>query len=352
MKNKVLICFSLFALLLCSCRMRGVEPLSLGPFYTPIADGRIEYYRLGNGSPIVLIPGYATDVSSWSKAFLMALAKHHQLIIINNRNVGGSQVHSSRYDSQDLANDDYQLIKNLKLKKPTVLGISMGGMIAQQVAVLHPDVVGKLVLINTIISGHKGKPPSEKMKNTLINIPRNKLGFYKVAVSNFFPENWKFRMAYKLVVDRFQPPKTTEIDLNDIINQQQHLIRDWTNDDLTAEKLHKLSMPVLILNGEADIVIPPVNSVILAHAIPHSKLLRWKEGGHAMIYQYPEEIANKISRFIDSTSENSSTKRNDSLPSSTCGRRVGDEGCFVIYPALTPSPSPAGGRGEQVVTTK
>ena len=57
-------------------------------------------------------------------------------------------------------------------------------------------------------------------------------------------------------------------------------------------------MPVLILNGGADVVIPPVNSIILANTIPQARLMRWPEGGHAMIYQYPEELAGAINDFI------------------------------------------------------
>jgi pimeloyl-ACP methyl ester carboxylesterase len=71
-------------------------------------------------------------------------------------------------------------------------------------------------------------------------------------------------------------------------------------DDTTGEKIKYLTMPVLILNGEADAVIPPANSLILARTIPHAQLVRWKTGGHAMIYQYPDEMATAINRFINS----------------------------------------------------
>ena len=57
-------------------------------------------------------------------------------------------------------------------------------------------------------------------------------------------------------------------------------------------------MPVLILNGTADAVIPPINSSILVQTIPHAELIRWKDGGHAMIYQYPKQIAQCIDNFI------------------------------------------------------
>lgn len=269
------------------------------PKSAPIVLGKIEYYQLGHGTPIVLIAGYATDVTSWSNRFLIALAAHHQLIIPNNRNVSGSQINSTRYLSRDLANDVSQLIQHLHLKKPTVLGISMGGMIAQQLAILHPDQVGHLILINTAIAGHQSVHPKPKIEKKILNIPQNKLGLYFVAVDLFFPSGWKIKMAYKLVVDRFQPKKYSEINLKAIIPYQQRLILDWGNDDFSAKKISQLPMPVLILNGKADAVIPPINSNILAQVIPHSELTQWKEGGHAMIYQYPQQLTDRINKFIN-----------------------------------------------------
>lgn len=58
-------------------------------------------------------------------------------------------------------------------------------------------------------------------------------------------------------------------------------------------------MPVLILNGKSDAVIPPINSNILVQVIPHSELTQWEEGGHAMIYQYPQQLTDRINKFIN-----------------------------------------------------
>lgn len=288
----------LLAFILSGCMPHHVSDAKQEPHYTQVAEGRVEYYRLGHGTPIVLIPGYATDISSWNSQFINKLAQNHQLFLINNRNVGGSTINSSTYQSQDLANDISQFIHNLKLKQPAILGISMGGMIAQQVAVLHPNQVSKLILINTAIAGSQSVHPRPEMEKRLLNIPKNKLGFYLVAVDSFFPSGWKIKMAYKLAANRFQPKNYTEIDLAKILPSQQSLLMDWTKDEKTANQLKKLPMPVLILNGEADQVLPPVNSMILAKTIPNAKLLRWKEGGHAMIYQYPEQLADSIDAFL------------------------------------------------------
>ena len=271
----------------------------LTPYYVSTQKGQIEYYRSGNGTPVILIAGYATDISSWNREFLATLAQHHQIIIPNNRNVGGSKTSSVSYQTDDLANDTYHLIQTLGLKKTTVIGISMGGMIAQKLAVLHPRTISHLILINTAIAGDQAVFPKPEIKEKLLNLSRHKIGVYLTAIDIFFPPKYKMKMAYSLIVDRFQPLKFTEIDYGLVIPKQQKLILNWFDDNITAKKLKKLKIPVLVLNGESDIVIPPVNSDILANNIPHSHLIRWKEGGHAMIYQYPEEIGNEINNFID-----------------------------------------------------
>jgi pimeloyl-ACP methyl ester carboxylesterase len=267
----------------------------LSPHYVATKHGQIEYYHVGSGDPIVLIPGYATDVSSWNREFLAVLAQHHQIILLNNRNVGGSHTFSASYRSDDLANDTYQLIQTLGLKKPAIVGISMGGMIAQKLAVLHPDAVGSLILINTSIAGQHPIPLVEKK---LLGLSKNKVGFYVSAIDLFFPPSWKIKMAYSLAADRFQPKDHTEIDMGAVMPQQQQLIKRWLHDDATAKKLGSLNLPVLILNGKADIVIPPANSVILAKVIPRAQLVRWNDGGHAMIFQYPEAIGDEINNFM------------------------------------------------------
>jgi pimeloyl-ACP methyl ester carboxylesterase len=266
--------------------------------YVAVKNGNIEYYKFGSGSPIILIPGYATDVSSWDRNFLAALAQQHQVIVLNNRNVGRSSIQSSRYETRDLANDIYQLIQHLSLQKPAILGISMGGMIAQQLAVMHPDKLGQLILINTVIAGRQAIPPVTPVEKQMLDMPTNLLARYLVALKLFFPASSRMQMAYALAVDRFQPKSYKEIDPAAILPQQRQLVLHWVDDNATAKKISRLNLPVLILNGNADNVIPPINSVILACNIRNSQIVGWKNGGHAMIYQYPIEIANTINHFI------------------------------------------------------
>lgn len=269
------------------------------PHYANVPNGVIEYYDIGQGSPIVLISGYGSTVNSWNWELISALAANHRVIFFDNRDTGGSVIHSSSYTSQDLANDTYHLITQLKLNKPTILGISMGGMIAQQYAVLYPQAMSKLVLINTAIAGSASVHPSEDVQKEMSTPPKNKFALYLRALHLFFPPEWESRMAIALLQDRFHSVyEKGKLTTPQVLKEQLRLVHTWSQDNATAQQIAKLSMPVLILNGGEDIVIPPVNSNILLRTIPNAKLLRWAQGGHSMIYQFPYPIANAISQFI------------------------------------------------------
>lgn len=268
------------------------------PELLAVDHGRLEYYQLGKGSPIVLITGYGADLSSWDRPFIEALSQKHQVIVFNNRNIGRSQVHSTRYDTRALATDTAQLIQNLHLKNPAVLGISMGGMIAQHLAVLYPKRVKQLILINTIIAGNEGVRPQKNTEEKLMHMPASPLKQYFFALDLFFPPEEKWSMGIALMTERFFPYGYTKADVSAVLPAQRELVMHWLRDEKTAEKIEKICMPVLILNGKRDAVIPSINSKILAEKIPHASLQQWKNGGHAMIYQYPDELAEKINQFI------------------------------------------------------
>ncbi|EKD70851.1 MAG: alpha/beta hydrolase fold protein [uncultured bacterium] len=158
-------------------------------------------------------------------------------------------------------------------------------------------------MINTAIAGKQSVRPSPTTEKMMLNMPTSKFGRYMIALKLFFPASQRTQMGFALALDRFQPENYTEIDPAAVISQQRFLVLQWTKDDATAKKIARLNLPVLVLNGTADSVIPPVNSNILADTIPHAELKRWQDGGHAMIYQYPESIANAVNDFIAQSQE-------------------------------------------------
>lgn len=298
MKTKLLIIISLLFSASVFAFLQPVDLKQLQPQYINVKHGKIEYYRFGEGSPIVLISGYASNIAGWNKEFVEELANEHEVILFDNRNVGGSLSQSKDYSTKALAEDTHELVDQLNLHNPTILGISMGGMIAQQYALSYPHDIGHLILINTVIAGTHSVPPSTFAEDAILHTPQGVVKRYVTGIQLLAPPKWWAHMTYSLARDHFPGDKLSFAIPESILNEQRHLILDWCKNNLAASEISKIQTPTLVLNGGADSLIPPVNSEILARTIPHSTLLRWQEGGHAMIYQYPNQIALAINNFL------------------------------------------------------
>lgn len=123
-------------------------------------------------------------------------------------------------------------------------------------------------MINTAIAGKQSVRPNSATEKMMLNMPTSKLGRYMIALKLFFPASQRTQMGFALAFDRFQPKSYTEIHADSVMSQQRFLILQWSKDDMTAKKIAQLHLPVFILNGSADEVIPPINSDILAKTIP------------------------------------------------------------------------------------
>lgn len=266
----------------------------------PIRNGQIEYMRFGCGTPVVFINGYSANIASWDCRMLAQLAKYHEVILFNNRNVGKSYSYSSRYDCSALAEDTDQLIQGLCLKNPAILGYSMGGMIAQQLLINYPADVGTLILMSTSIGGHQAVQFRNEVWNKLFHSSRNPFSRLAIALRLYFPQGSRFKGMYALLWHRFIPRGCSYDDYpsEQTLRQQQDLMIEWFGNNNAGEEIRKIHKPTLILSGSKDIVVHPANSMILADIIHQAKLLRWEDGGHAMMFQFPIEIANAISNFL------------------------------------------------------
>ncbi len=110
--------------------------------------GPIGYYRLGKGSPVVLVTGFRATLTEWDASFVAGLARHHDVVVFDNRGVGRSQPDATTFSIADMAQDTAALIDTLRLDRATVVGWSMGGAIVQQLAITSPASMGKMVLIS------------------------------------------------------------------------------------------------------------------------------------------------------------------------------------------------------------
>ena len=266
----------------------------------PIEDGQLAYYRFGHGSPIVLITGYGATMSEWNTTFLQTLAKSHEVIVFDNRGVGDSHFSSTSYTMDDLSNDTTMLITGLHLQKPTVLGWSMGGMIAITLVIKHPELVGKLILMGSKIGGSTAIPTPATVAKQLTDTSGTQKERFNRVMRILFPEDAVPAMSKSFATEMFKPTGTSEAPVSGDVLQKQDLVRkDWETANDIPQQLQQLHIPTMILTGTRDAIVVPKNARILSEAIPNAELIEIQNGGHAMMYQYPVQIANLINLFIN-----------------------------------------------------
>jgi pimeloyl-ACP methyl ester carboxylesterase len=126
----------------------------------PVEGGHVAYRRMGKGRPLLVLNGLAATNADWDPDFLERLASANELVLIDNRGVGASIDDGAPFDIAKLAEDTARVIEALGLQSASVLGWSMGGFIAQTLAVEHPARVDRLVLLSTDPGGSGAQPAS------------------------------------------------------------------------------------------------------------------------------------------------------------------------------------------------
>jgi pimeloyl-ACP methyl ester carboxylesterase len=253
------------------------------------------YYEVhGQGQPLVLIPGFATGQWIWYKQ-VPELSKHYKTIIFDNRGVGRSNSAPYPYSFQKMAQDIINLLDLLKIKKAHILGASMGGFIAQILALHYPERVSSLILCCTSFGGKNHIPPSAE---TLI------------AMSSFQDPNSEERVRKNLAfafAEEFhiKNPKEveqiTQLRLANPILGQAYLSQLQSAMTFEVEnELVELDVPTLVVTGDQDLIVPQQNSYNLSNKIKNSKLLIINGAGHSVFIESPTEFNQAVIDFLQS----------------------------------------------------
>jgi pimeloyl-ACP methyl ester carboxylesterase len=155
-----------------------------------VGDIGMDYRIFGTGELLLLIPGFSMTMDTWDQFMLKKLSANHTVILFDNRGVGATTANGNRsYMMEQLANDTLGLIDALNVRKPVdVLGLSMGGFIAQELALSHPEKVNKLIIFASSCGGKYAKPPqvSPEVMKDMINGNTTQDEF----LATLFPNKW------------------------------------------------------------------------------------------------------------------------------------------------------------------
>jgi pimeloyl-ACP methyl ester carboxylesterase len=251
--------------------------------------GTVGYRIVGSGPPLVMITGYPTTMEDWDPRLVDALAKHYRVVIFDNAGIGDTQQLPGPLTIDAMARQTGALIETLRLSRPDVLGWSMGGMIAQALAVLDPSQVRRLVLCATF-PGTGAIVPSA----TITALTR--LAPQQVETVLFPPNQAKAYNAYAAAISGYPPAAAPSKAV--LAAQRRAVTQWWTGKDPAGRKTAAISAPTLIADGTADWVDPLANARALARLIPGAKLVLYPDAAHAFLFQDATQFAAAVGSFL------------------------------------------------------
>lgn len=283
-----------------------------------VGDIDVAYKMLGEGEPIILFNGASDGMDAWDPALLTGLSSNHTVIVFDPRGIGNTSAGSNPYTHQQLANDTAGLLDALKIENADVLGYSLGSYLAQQLTLMYPEKVNSLTLVGSSCGGkdHTPKPPefinlqSEIVNKSLNNIPISTEEL-KSLVAASVGEGW-----IKLHPESLDVPAniTTLQQLKpglppEIADNQNKVGKYWEDNPNwsgTCDELAKLDKPTLVMTGTDDTMYQPhVNSLKIVEKIPGAWLVQIRNAGHAIMDQYPAEVAEILNTYLSTTGQSS-----------------------------------------------
>jgi pimeloyl-ACP methyl ester carboxylesterase len=262
--------------------------------YAIINKIRMHYEVSGQGPPVLLINGLSAPAVTWALQ-AKALARHFQVVAFDNRGVGESDLPPEPvYTTGQMADDAAALLHHLRIGRAHVLGASMGGTIAQELAFRHPRLVRSLTLLCTWTEADaRFLHTVEAWMSLAYRVPIEERYRYVVYPWIFSPE---FLAKKENIETAFQRaiayPHQTKAEA---IERQARGILAWNG--TRAKRLAGIRVPTLVMVGKDDILTPPAFSRALAKRIPRARLVVLP-GGHGFFLENADHVNRTILRFL------------------------------------------------------
>lgn len=253
------------------------------------------YYEIhGDGFPLVMITGLSVCHKVWDAPLINALSQEFKTILFDNRGAGQTDVPEGEYTIKMMADDTAGLMDVLNIEQANILGSSMGGIIAQELALNYPKKVKNLILWASSCGGRKTIPPSLEAYKFLFGAiegltpERIAKSTIPLAFTNEFIKN-----NTEYIADKIRRILQCRIPYSSYVRQVRALMSANT-----CRRLKKLNIPTLILQGLQDITVPPKNGEILAELIPKAKLMLFEKSAHAIFPHEPELFLKTVFEFL------------------------------------------------------
>ena len=269
--------------------------MQLESFITVAVDGaQIVYRAIGKGPPLLALNGFGATSADWDPSFIDRLASKNEVILLNNRGIGGSTDDGQPFDIAKLADDTARVIETLSIERASVMGWSMGGFVAQALALKHANRVDKLVLLSTDPGGIEADLASPDLWSQLVDTTGTPDEQARRLLSLVFPDDVadSFYREFGDVVAAARAKLSIEL-----LERQAAAMDAWHRNGV-AKHLSAMRLPVLIATGTEDVIIPATNALKLVNEIPGAWLSQFPRGGHSFMSQYPGVLGDLINCFL------------------------------------------------------
>lgn len=270
--------------------------------YAYVSGARLGYRVAGAGSPLVLITGSGSTMAEWDPRLLDALAERHTVIVFDNRGAGTSTGGVGKLTVAQMARDTAQLIAQVTAGTADVLGWSMGGYIAQTLALNAPSRVRRLVLASTDCGGPSTIPP----KPWALRILTDPAATQKQRLRLLFPPDqagaagaWGAAIGAAYAAAGYQPAEAFTVPPSTMAAQTRAAGSLWLRrGGGTCSRLGDLRQRVLVAAGREDVVVPVENHRALADRIPRAQTRLYADAGHGFLFQPELGFASVVDRFL------------------------------------------------------
>ena len=258
---------------------------------------RLAYRRLGRrgGASLLLLNYFAANLDNWDPKVTNGLAAERDVVLLNYPGVGSSSGETPT-TVRALTKACVEFCRALDLTQFDVLGFSLGGMIAQQLAADHPEMVRRMMLLGTGPRGGEGM--------VFEDLSADELDDEAALIMNaFFTQSAPSQAAGRAFIER---TKLRVENRDGPVSKQAALaeaaaIREWGVIPQTDRfaMLSRIHHPTLIVHGSKDVVIMPINAFLLAQHLPHAQLIMYPDASHAAFSQYAENFLENARLFLN-----------------------------------------------------
>ena len=257
---------------------------------------RYAYRRFGKPGtvPLLFLEYFNSNMDGWDPAVTNGLATDHEVILFDNAGVAASGGETTN-TVMEMTPHCVACCRALGLEAIHIVGFSLGGMIAQQLALDHPDLVRRLILLGTAPRGGEGLTFTELS-------PEEQADPVAFLLGAFFSPSEASQEAGREYLKRLESRKEDRdlpVSRNSVVAQLA-AIREWGTIPATGRysTLKDITHPTLIVHGNKDIVVPPINAFILAEHLPNAQLIVYSDSSHGAHYQHAKIFLEHVELFL------------------------------------------------------